>query len=426
MKLKHLSIILLPVLLAACGTDSKIPGSEDPSPEDPNTGSTAEVLSLQMPLLRELTTDLEDNTKEFRYTSPKEQTVTLRVSNVEGPNSGINSFLFIDAKSPTGSVFVEESVSATNTFNTDIELDKNEVLDIELSCFGTFCDDYFEFEVEVLPSSLDGELDQNTETFEPNETNNTAKLAELNKTYLSELLIGGEDKADVYQYSLTKGIIYSIKSVNLQGSGSTTAGGLQFEVTDEDGSPVVSNYDLHQDIASSSEFSVTETGTYYLRVLSQHGTIYQNDYFKYEVAIWEPRETWDNPHSTGNNMEPNETPRLAYAVDVSQPIVSQLEMGSRDNVDSYAVALYPGNQYLLTVTATDGPNRSSASRLQIKVTDEDGTVSFVPESPLSVGVEQQFIIESLTQTNAVIELFYNYTNGHLEDYHAFEFEVTLQ
>ncbi|WP_255374962.1 MULTISPECIES: pre-peptidase C-terminal domain-containing protein [unclassified Oleiphilus] len=238
--------------------------------------------------------------------------------------------------------------------------------------------------------------------------------------------MGGEDKVDVYQYSLTKGTIYSIKSVNLQGSGSTTAGGLQFEVIDEDGSPVVSNYDLHQDIASSGEFSVTETGTYYLRILSQLGTIYQNDYFKYEVAIWEPRETWDNPHSTENNMEPNETPRLAYAVDVSQPIVSQLEMGSRDNVDSYAVALYPGNQYLLTVTATDGPNRSSASRLQIKVTDEDGTVSFVPESPLSVGVEQQFIIESLTQTNAVIELFYNYTNGHLEDYHAYEFEVTLQ
>lgn len=420
MKLKYLAAIVLPFLLAACGTESE---AQDPLNQGESV--TAEILSLQTPLLSEFTTNREDSSKEFRYTSPVAQTVTLRVANIEGPNNGRNSYLFIYAQSPSGSVFVDEGVSVTNTFNTDIELDQNEVLDIELSCYGTSCDYYFEFEVEVLPSSSSESLEQSADTFEPNETRNTAKLAELNTAYESELLLGSEDKVDVYQYSLTKGTIYSIKSVNLQGSGSTTAGGLQFEIIDENGSPAATNYDLHQSIAESMEFSVTESGVYYLRVLSQHGTVYQNDYFRYEVSVLEPRETWDNPYTTENDYEPNETPSLAYEVDVSQPIESQLDMGSLDNVDSYSFLVYPGSQYLLSITATEGPSRSSASRLQVEVTDENGTRLFVPEAPLSVGVKQQFTIGSLTQTNAVIKLYYNYTNGHVEDYHAYEFEVTV-
>jgi len=414
MKTKFLTLYISAFIATGC----------DNNETDPDElGITTTQLSLESEHIGMFTTASDDYKHLYKYTSPINQNLTLRVSNIQGPIGGVNSALFIDAETSNQRNTVFPEVGYDNSEYTDFQLNKGEQITIEASIFGTFRDSFYEFEIELLPSTENG-LAQDELSLEPNETINIANLIDLNTRSSSELLTGSLDTIDAFKIYLEQGINYSLSTFILLGPSSSTIGGLQFELTDDKGNPITTGFDLVQNFGKNIEFSVSESGSYYLHASSPSRTIYQNSYYQYQFAIWSPRDMWDNPFS-GVNYEPNETAVTAYEIDVSQHIRSELEVGGHDFIDSYKATLYPGNQYQLDINAIAGPSRSSLSALRIIVTDMAGERILVPESAISVGENKTFILEPMTETNTIIQLYYSPTTGHELDYHEYELEITV-
>jgi len=346
--IKQITIyLLLCFLIAGCNKDEK------QRPERNN----AIPIELQSKIFDILTVDVNDYDKTYAFFSEDDQTVTLHISSHQGPSGGVNSALRTKVKTNTGRLIELDNIAHNNTVGQDIDLNSGETLYITLSSFGTFRDSFYEFEIELLPSTDNG-LTVDDETLEPNGTNNIATNINLNSNITSELLIGSVDQSDVFKVNLNAGVKYSLLAMNIQGASSSTIDGLRFMLTDTNNNPVMADFDLKQAMGSNLEFKVKTSGAYYLKISSPPGTIFQNNYYSYEFSIWEPRSIWDNPFS-GDNYEPNETASLAHEIDVNQVITSQLTKGPDDFTDSYALKLFPGTKYKLSLTATDGPIRSS-------------------------------------------------------------------
>lgn len=407
--------LIATVLTAGCDND---PGDAPASIQPPTT-----PLSLQNIETQIFTTNPNDYQRLFTYTSPTDQALTLRLSAVNGPLGGVNSKISTDFRTSSDRTVEIEDLLTKNTFWKDFELKAGESLYLTLSTFGTFRDEFYEYEVELLPSNLNG-LARDTDTFEPNDTLNIAAPSDLNIIYSSELEAGSHDQCDTYKYSLSEGLDYTLSTTNLAGSGSSTTGGLQFTITDQNLNPVVSTFDLNQYQVRHEEFSVDTAGNYFLRICSPKGTIYQNSYFRYLASIWEPRNAWSDPFS-GTDYEPNNSSALAFEIDVSEKVSSFLAQGAEDYVDSYAVKLYPGNPYQLDVTVVNGPNRNDQARLRLKVFDKKTGHVIVPETPLSIDTSESFLLDVKESLEAVIQLYYQPSLGHEGDIHEYKFNLMV-
>ncbi len=265
-------------------------------------------------------------------------------------------------------------------------------------------------------------MQQNEHSLEPNETPNTAYLQNLNSAIDSELLLGSLDQSDVYAFELSSSTTYTLSALTRLGPSSSTIGGLRFEVIDRDSNPVTPEFDLHQGQQNSIDIKPPSDDRYFLKISAPDGTIYEQDYFDYLVSVWEPRNSWGDPFS-GENYEPNESAQLAYVIDVSEQVASNLDMGVGDQIDMYKVNLYPGNKYRLSVTATDGPNRGNLAALRLKVVDSGNTRLFIPEQTLAVGSTYTFDIAADSVADAIIQLYYIPTSGHEQDSHAYELNI---
>jgi len=399
--------LLLCLLITGCNKDEKYkPELNDVIP-----------IELQSKVFDILTTDVNDYDKTYAFLSNTDQTVTLNISNLQGPTGGVNSALRTEVKTNNGRLIELDDVALNNTVWADIELVTGETLIITLSTYGTFRDDFYEFEIEILPNTDNG-LIVNEDTFEPNDTNNIATNINLNSKISTELLIGSLDQSDVFKVDLQAGITYSLLVTNSQGPSSSTIGGLRFLLTDANNNPVIADFDMKQAMSSNLQFTPRSSGFHYLRISSPPSTIYQNEYYSYEFAIWEPRALWDNPFS-GDDFEPNETNALAYEIDVSQILNSQLTQGADDYLDSYALEIFPGTKYKISITASDGPNRSALSNLRFMVTDDSGGFFFAPEQSIYVSQTKTIELTTNIEQVAIIKLYYVPTSGHELDFHAY-------
>ncbi len=404
--------------LLITGCDKKTdPGH--PSPHIPST-----QLSLQIEETEIFTTNPNDYQRQFIYTSDKDQTLTFRASVVSGPfGGGVNSALITKLRTSLERLIEIDDVLPSNSVWKDFDVKKGETVNLTISSFGTFRDEFYEYEIELLSSNQNG-LARDKDTFEPNDSLNIAMPSNLNTIYSSVMETGSRDQCDIYKYNLSEGLDYTLSTTNLVGSGSSTTGGLQFSITDQASNPVIQKFDLNQYQGQHSEFSVDKTGDYFLTICSPRGTIYQNSYFKYLASIWEPRHVWPD-RFTGSDYEPNDSTSLAYEIDVSEKISSFLELGPEDHIDSYMVKLYPGNRYSFDVIALNGPNRSDLSRLRLKVFDKNSGRAMVPETSLSIGESRSFSVEVSEPTSAIIQLYYQPTSGHESDIHEYMIELKV-
>ena len=409
MIVKQLAIYLL-ICLFIAGCDN----GDKPKQQAENKGTS---ITLQNKIYDILTTDVNDYTKTYTYISDKNQTLTLSITNIQGPRGGTLSALKSELKTYEGREIEFGDIGHNNTIWADIDLSSGETLNITLSSFGTFRDEFYEYEIVLLPSAST-DLIIDGVTLEPNNTKNIATEIELNNLISSELLVGSTDQSDTFRINLEDGVKYTLSALNVQGKSSSTIGGLRFELNDSNNNPTMTVFDLKQAIGSNLEFTPKSAGAHYLTVFSPPGTIYQNEFYSYEFTIWEPRGHWDNPYS-GDYFEPNETAALAYEIDVSQEISSDLKVGPRDFADSYALKIYPGNNYSVSITATDGPNRSALSNLRFIVTDQSGKLFLSPEQRISVGQKKVVELSTSSITSAIIKLYYMPTSGHERDYHAY-------
>lgn len=407
--------LLISILLSGCDNSQE---EKKPPPNFPST-----PLSLQNAEIDFFTTHPDDYQRQFTYTSNTDQVLTLRLSTLTGPIAGVNSALSTELQTSSGRVVEVDDVSSGDSVWKDFKLGSGESMHLTLSASGTFRDEFYEFEVEILPSRKNG-LSQDVDSFEPNDSLNIATAFDLNTDHSSELERGSMDQCDVYEQNLSEGFDYTLSATNLVGSGSSTTGGLQFSITDQDSNPIVPTFDLNQYQGWHSEFSVNTTGNYFLQICSPRGTIYQNNYFKYLSSIWEPRIHWQDPFS-GTDYEPNDSAALAYEIDVSEEISSTLAIGPADFVDSYLAKLYPGNRYSLDVVALNGPNRSDLSRLRLKIIEKLSGNELVPETLISINNPQTFFFGVEEPIEAIIQLYYQPTSGHTTDIHKYQFELKI-
>jgi hypothetical protein len=407
---------LLPAIILA-GCDNQ-PYNINPEPDIYSI-----PLNLSSPINDVFTVSESDFMKRYSYTSDEDQVITLRISVLEGPTGGTNSAIDTELTLDKDREIDIDNVLPRDTSWKDIDLKTGETIDLDLSAFGTFRSDYYEFEVEIMPGTKGGLL-QDAETYEPNDTKNTSSSPELNNVYNSELLTGHTDQCDVYRYDLARGVDYTLTTTALFGNGSSTTGGIKFSLIDNANTPVIPMYDLSQSLGQNTVFNPTQSEPHFLQLCSPSGTVFQNNFFEYEFAIWEPRESWADPFS-GISYEPNDSAALAYEVDINEHISSELLIGPEDYIDAYRVTLWPTNTYELTVTPTEGPTRSNLSRLKIKVTDLTGEHLLLPEKSLNVGVTESFILEPSTWMDGIIHIYYSPTTGHERDYHAYELKVRV-
>jgi hypothetical protein len=99
--------------------------------------------------------------------------------------------------------------------------------------------------------------------------------------------------------------------------------------------------------------------------------------------------------------------------------------GPRDSTDSYALKLYPGTKYGLSITATDGPNRSSLSNLKFVITDDSGGIIFTPVQSIAVGQTKIIELTTNSMTSAIIKIYYVPTSGHEQDFHAYSMIIDV-
>jgi len=320
----NLTLIVATLFLTAC---------DDSSTDKTKQDISAIPLALQTEHIGILTTNPSHYEQLYRYTSSVGQTITLRISSIQGPiGGGSNSALDTNIRTSNGRIIDIKDVLLDHTAWMDIVLSAGETLYVDISSYGTFRDEFYKYEIEVLPSTQNA-LIQDEIDFEPNDTINISVPMALNTVNISELLTGSIDLCDTYQLTLAGGINYSLTAINLFGPSSSTVGGLQFSIIDIDNNPVILNFDLAQNLGKNIEFSVNTPGHYYLQACSPAGMIYQNSYYKYQFAVHEPREIWDDKFD-GDNYEPNDSAGLAYEIDVSELIVSNLEIGPTDFIDT--------------------------------------------------------------------------------------------
>jgi len=374
MNIKLIFLILTAITLTACHSQKA---------RNKTSSIDYKQLELQEELIEQLSTDINDYIAYYSYVSDVNQTISLRVTNSFGPVAGKLSNLQTDITTSGGRVIESDSVKSGDTVWEDIQLNVGETLFIALSAFGTFRDEYYEYSLEIYPSQDNG-LFIDDDTFEPNDTKNISTNVLLNTTYRSELMAGSIDQKDIYKFSLLAGKTYSLVSTIHQGPSSATIGGIQFSLTDDNDNPVFAAFDMVQNQNKADEFTPNITGTYYLKINSPLGSIYAHSFYSYSTAIWESRIDWQNPYE-GEDFEPNETESIAFEMDINQIIESQLARGADDQIDMYKLLMYPSNKYQISITATDGPNRSSLSDIRFKITSKNGEIVLAPEQTIRVG-----------------------------------------
>jgi hypothetical protein len=414
MNFKIIIFIISAITLTACHSQKS---------RNKTSSISYQQLALQEELIDQFSTDTNDYISHYSYVSDVNQIITLRVTSSLGPVAGKLSNLQTEITTSTGKMIESDSVKSGDTIWEDIQLNEGEALYIKLSALGKFRDEYYEYALEIYPSQTNG-LFFDGDTFEPNDTKNISTNALLNTTYRSELMAGSIDQKDIYKFSLLAGKTYSLLSTIHQGPSSTTIGGIQFSLTDENDNPVFAAFDMVQNQNKADEFTPNITGTYYLKINSPLGSIYEHSYYSYSTAIWESRIDWQNPYE-GDDFEPNETENLAFEMDINQTIESQLTRGADDQIDMYRLLMYPSNKYQISISATDGPNRSSLSNMRFKITSKNGAIILAPEQTIRVGENSVIELSVNNMTDAIIEIYYTPTSGHESDYHAYRLAAKL-
>lgn len=378
-------------------------------------------LVLQREVAHFMTVDPEDNLHKYYYKSEDDQTVSLRLTLIEGPNRGRNSFLNASLETSTGRTISFPSVPHDNTGLLDIELSQDEILIVNVSSYGIFTESFYDYTLELLPETDKG-LIQDDEFMEPNNTIATAYRLTSGKMVHSELQLGSTDQYDIYRVDLTAGINYTVSFTNKYGNGSSTVGGVRLEVTDKNKTPLVSKVDFQQNEAGHFVLTPTKTGQYYIHVYSPVNSVFNNDYFKYDLVLWPEHEQLGAlvNHQT---LEPNDSSPLAIPVNLGEQVTSELAQGPNDFIDHYKISLAAGGQYQLAVEAIDGPARSLLANLRVAVVSEDGARILMEEKLIKKGQTLYYTLVPVHDTTAIIRLYYNLTRGHEVDYHQYKLSI---
>lgn len=415
------------VCLVGCGGGS---GGGKSDSEEQNIEKTVEAevdvtsLTPQREVSHFMTVNPTDSLHKYSYKSDENQTVSLRVTVIEGPNGGRRSSLNVDIQSNLGRTISFESVFNDNSYVKDITVSKDEELLIKISSYGVFKEEYYEYSIEILPETDNG-LIQDDEYFEPNNTQATAYPLALSTLITSELLIGSIDQYDTYSIDLKGGINYTVSMINQYGNGHTTTGGLRLEVFDKNKNPLLSVVDFHQYQGGHFVLSPTLDGKYFVRIYSPIGTVFRNTYFKYDLAVWPQHDHISSIVDT-KTYEPNDSIPLANSINLGEVIQSELETGPNDFIDNFEIQLAAGGHYELEVTSLDGPKRSSQAALRVEVVSNTGMYILMDESRVLPGQTLNYVLSPVHDTTAVIKLYYNLTVGHEADYHLYRLSVAQQ
>ncbi len=397
------------------------PTTDCPTPDNsPTNADEHQTLVLQEEITEIMTTDPEDNLHLYQYLSDRDQTVSLRITLIDGPTAGRNAYLQVAIQTSDGEEIAFPAVNQDNSQLRDIALSAGESVSLELSSFGIFQSEFYRYSIELLPT-LENALHQDPVSYEPNNTLSIAHPLKIGQAVTSELMLGSTDQYDIYSIDASAGGIYTISLINRQGSGSSTSGGLRLDVLDETGAPLVQQVDFQQ--YEGEHFMVTpeRDGKMFIRISSPIGTIFQNNYFQYQLSVW-PSVSSVGVDSITN--EPNDSPALAIPVALEETVNSDLQRGPTDFVDCYAAELTAGKSYTLTVSALDGPNRSNEANLRLKVLSRDGNSVLLPEQRIAHQQTQTFTLQSLVDSSAIIQLYYKKTLGHELNYHQYRFTVS--
>ncbi|MFD2230685.1 PPC domain-containing protein [Alkalimarinus sediminis] len=430
MTMNGLKVVVVGMLIAtltACGgsgNGGEIIYSDTAAEQGEQTVVGRTALELQQEITHFMTADPEGNLDKYYFKSEKDQTVSLRITLIESPNKGILSHLQSNIETSTGRKISSMVIPHNNTGLVDVYLEKDESLMVDLSRFGVFVYEYYEYSIELLPATGNG-LIQDDEHFEPNNTTATAYPISSRGILQSELLLGSVDQYDVYRVDLEAGVNYTVSLTNHQGNGRSAVGGLRLEVTDKNQTPLVSMVDFRQYEAGHYVVTPTQTGQYFIRVSSPVNSISNNDYFKYDLALWPEHQQLDTlfNHQT---LEPNDTAPLAVPINLGEQVTSELERGPNDFIDNYTLPLVAGGQYQLSVSAIDGPARSLLANLRVVVINKNETQILMEERLINKGETLNYVLAPLHDTEAVVRLYYTPTSGHQVDYYKYQLSIEQQ
>jgi len=258
---------------------------------------------------------------------------------------------------------------------------------------------HFQYQLALYPSTDNGLL-QDADSFEPNNTLSTAHPIALQQTINKALAAGTLDHRDIYAVDVLAGQTYTVMTTFTNGTATGAGTDLQLTVSDDQGALFVNEQSIAYAQTTYNEISPLQTGKLYIALYSPRAA--QNRYYGYQLSVLPATD--NGLIQDGLTFEPNNSASTAYPINLETLYTTELQDGTEDHMDFYAIDVSAGETYSVMLANDTGVRTGVYNLVYLSVKESDGTV-LLDESGINNSSSNAFEFVATQDTKAVISLY---------------------
>lgn len=257
----------------------------------------------------------------------------------------------------------------------------------------------FQYQLSIYPPA-DAGLLRDPVTFEPNNTNSTARLTVLQETVSNYLAAGTLGHKDVYSVEVVAGKTYTIMTTFSSGTPTGAGTDLLLEVTDEQGRLLQNESRIAYGQTGYFEITPIDTGRMYITLQSTWQA--QNRYYGYDLVVLPA--TASGLFQDNITFEPNNTASTAYPISLDIPYQSELVEGTADHFDFYSINLNANTSYSVEILNNTATRTGAYTELYLFITDTDGR-TLMDEKHISSQANSTFGFTTPLSSTGIIKIY---------------------
>lgn len=258
---------------------------------------------------------------------------------------------------------------------------------------------HFQYQLAVYPSTDNGLL-QDAVSFEPNNTISTAHPIALQQTINNALAAGTLDHRDIYVADVLQGQTYTVMTTFTNGTSTGAGTDLQLTVSDDLGALLVNEQSIAYAQTTYNEITPLQTGKLYIALYSPR--VAQDRYYGYQVSILPAAD--NGLIQDDQSYEPNNSASTAYPIELETLYTTNLQNGTEDHMDFYAVDVTTGETYSVMLANDTGVRTGAYNFVYLTIKESDGTV-LLDESGINNSSSNAFEFVATQNTQAIISIY---------------------